>query len=70
MPPSDDSRDACSSHTIGYRPADVLTDIEETSYSDYSRKVTRTYSYLHLANFPPRPPEQVTDLSQMASPRS
>lgn len=49
MPPSDDSRDACSGHTIGYRPADVLTDIEETSYSDYSRKVTRTYSYLHLS---------------------
>lgn len=37
---ADDSRDVCSGHTIGYRPADVLTNIEETSYSNYSRKIT------------------------------
>lgn len=55
---------------IGYHPADVLTNIEETSYSDYSRKVTCTCSYSHLANIPPRFPKQVTNPSQMASQRS
>ncbi|KAK2615619.1 hypothetical protein N8I77_002363 [Diaporthe amygdali] len=37
---ADDDHDYCSRHTIGYHPADLLTNLEETSYSDYSRKVT------------------------------
>lgn len=37
---ADDSRDVCTGSHIGYKPADVMTDVEQTSYSDYSRKVT------------------------------
>lgn len=37
---ADDSRDVCTGSHIGYRPADVMSNVEDTSYSDYSRKVT------------------------------
>ncbi|KUI61354.1 pH-response regulator protein palI/prr-5 [Cytospora mali] len=37
---ADDNRDYCSHHKVGYRPANIMTGIEDTSFSDYSRDVT------------------------------
>ncbi|ROV98579.1 hypothetical protein VSDG_04339 [Cytospora chrysosperma] len=37
---ADDNRDYCSHHMVGYRPADIMTDVEDTSFSSSSRKVT------------------------------